>query len=66
MKKPDLDIIHDSLIKTIDEDPDIQIKALIASHLAQRHSPLLTKKLMSLSKSPTSEVREIIAMSFEG
>ncbi|MFX0207181.1 MAG: HEAT repeat domain-containing protein [Candidatus Hodarchaeota archaeon] len=66
MKKPNLDIIHDSLIKTIDEDPDIQIKALIASHLAQRHSPLLNKKLMSLSKSPTPEVREIIAMSFEG
>ncbi|MFW9903214.1 MAG: HEAT repeat domain-containing protein [Candidatus Thorarchaeota archaeon] len=66
MKQPDIDMIHDSLIKTIDEDPDIQIKALIASHLAQRHSPLLTQKLMSLSKSPTSEVREIIAMSLEG
>ncbi len=59
-------MIHDVLIKTIEEDPDIQIKALIAAHLAQRHSPVVIQKLMSLSESPTPEVREIIAMSLEG
>lgn len=59
-------MIHDVLIKTIEEDPDIQIKALIASHLAQRHSPVVTQKLMTLSESQTPEVREIIAMSLEG
>ncbi|MFX1515879.1 MAG: HEAT repeat domain-containing protein [Promethearchaeota archaeon] len=58
--------IHDVLIKAIEEDPDIQIKALIASHLAQRHSPVLVQKLLSLIESPSSEVREIIAMSLEG
>ena len=59
-------VIHDVLLKTIEEDPDIQIKALIASHLAQRHSLVVIQKLMSLSESPTPEVREIIAMSLEG
>jgi HEAT repeat protein len=66
MKQPDIDKIHEVLIKTIEEDPDIQIKALIASHIAQRQSSLLTQKLMSLYKSPDPEVREIIAMSLEG
>ena len=66
VKQTDLDMIHDTLINTIEEDPDIQIKALIATHFAQRHSSLLTQKLMSLSKSPIPEVREIIAMSLEG
>ncbi|MFX0125162.1 MAG: HEAT repeat domain-containing protein [Candidatus Hodarchaeota archaeon] len=66
MELPDIEYIHDLLLQTIEEDPDIQIKALIASHLAQHNSPFVTQKLMSLSKSPTSEVREIIAMSLEG
>lgn len=66
VEPPDIDIIHEVLLKTIEEDPDIQIKALVASSLAQRNSPLITQKLMSLSKSPTPEVREIIAMSLEG
>ncbi len=66
VESPDIGLIHDILLETIEEDPDIQIKALIASHLAQRNSHLIIQKLMSLSKSPTPEVREIIAMSLEG
>ncbi|UCG03484.1 MAG: HEAT repeat domain-containing protein [Candidatus Heimdallarchaeota archaeon] len=66
MEPPDIDMIHEVLLEVIEEDPDIQIKALVASHLAQRNSPLITQKLMSLVKSPAPDVREIIAMSLEG
>lgn len=62
----DIDIIQEALLQTIEEDPDLQVKALIASHLAQRNSYPLTQKLLALSKSPHPEVREIIAISLEG
>ena len=66
IKVLDINAIHTVLLQTIDEDPDLQVKALIASLLAQRNSLTLIQKLMSLSKSPNPEVREIIAMSLVG
>jgi len=62
----DIETIHGVLLQVIQEDPDLQVKALIASHLAQRNSYPLTQKLVALSKSPHSEVREIIAICLEG
>ena len=66
MEPPNIEMIHKVLLRSIEKDPDIQIKALIATHLAQRNSSRITQKLMALSKSPTPEVREIIAMSLGG
>lgn len=63
---PDLNTIQSILIRTINEDPDLQIKALIASHLAQRDTSSLIQKLLELSKSPYPEVREIIAINLRG
>ena len=63
---PDIAPIHEVLIRTLEEDPDLQVKSLIAIQLAQRNSLPLTQKLLSLSKSPHPEVREIVATSLEG
>ncbi|MHA2245678.1 MAG: HEAT repeat domain-containing protein [Candidatus Hodarchaeales archaeon] len=63
---PDIDTIHEALLQTIKEDPDLQVKNLIVSHLIQRNSYPLKQKLVALSKSPHPEVREIIAISLEG
>ncbi|MFX1424006.1 MAG: HEAT repeat domain-containing protein [Promethearchaeota archaeon] len=66
VEAPDIKIIQDFLLQTIEEDPDLQVKALIASHLAQRKSFRLINKLMTFSRSHNPEVREIIAMSLTG
>ncbi|UCE14026.1 MAG: HEAT repeat domain-containing protein [Candidatus Heimdallarchaeota archaeon] len=63
---PDLNTIRSILIRTINEDPDLHIKALIASHLAQRDSSSIIQRLLELSKSHSPEVREIIAISLDG
>ncbi|MFX0171162.1 MAG: HEAT repeat domain-containing protein [Candidatus Hodarchaeota archaeon] len=62
----DLESVQDVLIQAIDQDPDIQVKAIIATQLAQRNSFLLIQKLISLSKSPKPAVREVIAAALEG
>lgn len=62
---PDIDRIHEVLLQTIEDDPDHQVKALIASHLGQRNSPPLIYKLFALSKSHHPDVREIIAINLE-
>ncbi|MFX1283070.1 MAG: HEAT repeat domain-containing protein [Promethearchaeota archaeon] len=66
IKLPDIEIVHEALLQAIEEDPDLQIKALIASHISQRNSYSLIQKLLALSKSSHPEVREIIAISLEG
>ncbi|MFX0085170.1 MAG: HEAT repeat domain-containing protein [Candidatus Hodarchaeota archaeon] len=53
--------IHDALLKTIDEDPDLQVKTLISVHFAQKN----VKELIILSKSSHTEVREIVALSLQ-
>ncbi|MHA2329664.1 MAG: HEAT repeat domain-containing protein [Candidatus Hodarchaeales archaeon] len=58
--------IHDILLQIINDDPDLQVKGLIAAHLAERKSPQLMQKLVALSKSPFPEVREIIALNLKG
>ena len=58
--------IHDILLQIINDDPDLQVKGLIAAHLAERKSPQLLRKLVALSKSPHPEVREIIALNLKG
>ncbi len=63
---PNIAPIHEVLIRTLKEDPDLQVKSLIATQLAQRNSFPLTQKLIELSKSPHPEVREIVATSLEG
>jgi len=60
-KKVSLTEIHEVLLKTINEDPDFQVKTLIAIQMAQRN----INKLMRLSKSSNPEVREIIALSLQ-
>ncbi|MFX0050470.1 MAG: HEAT repeat domain-containing protein [Candidatus Hermodarchaeota archaeon] len=62
----DLESIQDVLIQAIDQDPDLQVKAIIATQLAQRNSFLLLQKLISLSRSPKPAVREVIAAALEG
>jgi HEAT repeat protein len=57
----DLRDIHNVLLKTIDEDPDLQVKTLISVHLAQKS----VKKLLTLSKSSHADVREIVALSLQ-
>ncbi len=60
-KKVSLTEIHEVLLKTINEDPDFQVKTLIAIQMAQRN----INKLMRLSKSSNPEVRDIIALSLQ-
>ncbi len=63
---PNIATIHEVLIRALEEDPDLQVKSLIATQLAQRNSLPITQKLMALSRSPHPEVREIVAASLEG
>lgn len=61
----DLESIQEALIRAIDQDPDPQVKNIIATQLAQRNSFLLINRLVSLSKSPKPAVREVIALALE-
>ncbi|MHA2304059.1 MAG: HEAT repeat domain-containing protein [Candidatus Hodarchaeales archaeon] len=58
----DIEKLHSILLTAISEDPDLQVKTLIAVQLAQRNNC----DLLQLSKSPNPEVREIVALSLQG
>lgn len=61
-KRVDIKNLHNILVEVINEDPDLQVKTLIAVQLAQRSN----NELLRLSKSPHPEVRDIVALSLQG